>query len=208
MTRSCTFGSSGPEVSCLIRISTRQHQKFCVWNFPSHVGIEGNELADKEAKQYASKRPNIASQEVQTLANAKRRIRAAKNIAWQAEWDKEKGVEAVKTYQDLGLRPTTNIKPMPEMALKRETLGWLIATRSGHSHFAAYHKRFNHVEETDLHCSCGVRRAQLHPFMCPDARHHRTLLWCKERKRQLKPTKVISTKKRVQIFFFLHKGHR
>ena len=137
---------------------------------------------------------------MQTLANAKRRICAAKDIAWQAEWDKEKGAGAVKTYQDLGLRPTTNIKAMPEMALKRETLGWLIAARSGHGHFAAYHERFNHVEETDLRCSCGVRRAQLHPFMCPDAQHHRTLLWCKERKWQLEPTEVISTKEGVQTF--------
>lgn len=40
---------------------------------------------------------------------------------------------------------------------------------------ADYHERFNHVEETDLRCSCGVRRAQLHPFICPDARQHRTL---------------------------------
>lgn len=43
------------------------------------------------------------------------------------------------------------------MISKRETLGWLITARSGHGHFAAYQERFNH----DLHCSCGLRRAQL-----------------------------------------------
>lgn len=166
---------------------------------PSHTGIEGNELADKEAKKYASRRPNTDRQEVQTLANAKRRIRAKKAIAWQAEWEKEKGVGAVKTYQDLGLRPTKNIKAMPEMVLKRETLGWLSAARSGHGHFADYHERFNHVEEADLHCSCGARRAQLHPFICPDAQQYRTLLWCKDRKRELEPSEVISTKEGVRI---------
>ena len=105
---------------------------------------------------------------VPTLANSKRRIREEKDVAWQAEWVKEKGVGAIKAYQDLGLRPTTNIKAMPEMALKRETLGWLIAARSGHGHFADYHERFNHFEKTDLHCSCGARRASLHPFTCPE----------------------------------------
>lgn len=107
--------------------------------------IEGNELADKEAKKYAKKRPNTAIQEVQMLAHAKRRIRAAKDTAWQAEWDKRNVVGAAKTYRDLGLRLTTNIKAMPEMTLKREILGWLIAARSGHGHFAAYHERFNHA---------------------------------------------------------------
>lgn len=28
-------------------------------------------------------------------------------------------------------------------------------------HVAAYHKRFYHIEETDFHCNCGLRRAQL-----------------------------------------------
>lgn len=79
-------------------------------------------------------------------------------------------------------------------------LRWLIATRSGHRYFAAYHKKFNHVEETDLHYSCDLRRAQLHPFTCPDMQQYRTLLWCKERKRQLEPTEVISTKEGLQIF--------
>lgn len=31
----------------------------------------------------------------------------------------------------------------------------------GHGHFAAYHERFNHKEETDSHVMCGRRRALL-----------------------------------------------
>ncbi len=45
------------------------------------------------------------------------------------------------------MRPTTNVKTMPEMALKREVLGWLIAARSGHGHFADYHEIFSHNEQ-------------------------------------------------------------
>lgn len=35
---------------------------------------------------------------------------------------------------------------MPELKLKRELLGWLIAARSGHGHFADYHEKFGHEE--------------------------------------------------------------
>lgn len=51
---------------------------------------------------------------------------------------------------------------MPDMALKRITMGWLIATRSGLGHFAAYQKQFNHGK-TDLHCSCGQQRSNYTP---------------------------------------------
>ena len=47
----------------------------------------------------------------------------------------------------MGLEPTTRVKLMPKMLLKREVLGWLIAARSGHGHFADYHEMFEHEEE-------------------------------------------------------------
>ena len=56
---------------------------------PGHVGIEGNKLADKEAKKYAKKRPNTAIQEVQTLAHAKRRIAQQKTLYGRQNVTKE-----------------------------------------------------------------------------------------------------------------------
>ena len=78
-------------------------------------------------------------------------------------------------------------------------LGWLIAARSGHGHFADYHERFGHGEQ-DLHCQCGQKRAQLHPFSCPRARPHRGKLLCRKLGRQPSPEEVLGTSERVEIF--------
>ena len=88
---------------------------------------------------------------------------------------------------------------MPEMALKREVLGWLIAARSGHGHFADYHERFGHEEE-DHRCGCGQRRSQLHPFSCANAREYRAILWCKTQKRQLTPAEILETPEGIKLF--------
>ena len=57
---------------------------------------------------------------------------------------------ATQTYLDLGLKPTSPAKSLPELRLRREVQGWLIAARSGHGHFAAYHERFGHVNKEKL----------------------------------------------------------
>ena len=124
---------------------------------PGHMGIEGNEIADKEAKSHAKTPPNITSQETQSPSNAKRLLKTRKDEAWQQEWQADISLGATKTYRDSGLKPTTQIKSQPELSLKRGVLGWLIAARSGHGHFADYHERFGH-EEADLRCECGHRR--------------------------------------------------
>ena len=108
-------------------------------------------------------------------------------------------MQGAKICKDLGLLPTTRVKSIPELSLKREILGWLISARSGHGHFANYHERFGH-EEPDIFCVCGSRRSQLHPFACPNARSHRTKLWCKKSKRQLTPEEVLGTPEGVQNF--------
>ena len=97
---------------------------------------------------------------------------------------------AAQIYVELGLKPTSRTKSLPELKLKRVVQGWLIAARPGHGHFSAYHKRFEH-EETDTYCTCGQKRAQLHPFSCPSAREHRPQLWCKRRQKQLAPEEVL-----------------
>ena len=103
-----------------------------------HTGIEGNEIADKEAKKQAKLLPPPQTRTVQTLRNAKRRIQKGKDNAWQIEWQTDGSSGAIQTYKDLGLTPTTRIKSLPELTVKREVLRWIIAARSGQGHFAAY----------------------------------------------------------------------
>ena len=166
---------------------------------PGHTGIEGNELANQEAKKYA-KLPSAAELNLdQSISNAKRKIRKMKDTNWRLEWQKGTFSGAAQTYVELGLKPTSRPKSLPELRLKREVQGWLIAARSGHGHFSAYHERFGH-EETDIHCVCGQKRAQLHPFSCAHARKHKPHLWCKKLQRQLAPEEVLGTPEGVEAF--------
>ena len=123
-------------------------RKISVQWVPAHMGKKGNDIADAEAKRYAGNLPNIsATEEIQTLAYARRTARKMQDREWVNEWKKRGKSQALKSYHELGLEPTTRAKSMPKMALKREVLGWLIAARSGHGHFADYHERFGHEEE-------------------------------------------------------------
>ncbi len=116
------------------------------------------------------------------------------------EWQTNSSSRAIQTYKDLGFPPTSRIQSLPELIMKREVLGWLIAARSGHGQFAAYHKRFQHEEETDTHCGCGQKRAQLHPFSCLLGRTHRALLMCRRTHRELRPEEVLGSPEDVAVF--------
>ena len=88
---------------------------------------------------------------------------------------------------------------MPEMALKREVLGWLIAAKSGHGHFADYHERFGHEEE-DIYCKCGQRRSKAHPFSCSSIRALRVKLFSIKYRRPLTPKEVLGTAQGIKMF--------
>ena len=119
--------------------------------------------------------PEAELNQDQSLSNAKQKIIKMKDNNWQLEWQKGTRSGAAQTYVELGLKPTSRAKSLPELRLKREVQGWLIAARSGHGQFSAYHERFGH-KETDTYCVCGQKRAQLYPFSCPTARDHRSHL--------------------------------
>lgn len=166
---------------------------------PGHTGLKGNEIADREAKKFAGYPPSPLAEKAHTLSHARKSARAEKDNAWAKEWDNQAPRGAIKIYQDLCLKPSSNVKDRPELKLKREILGWLIATRSGHGHFADYHERFGH-EEAELHCKCGQRRARLHPFLCPTARPLRAKLFSIDKKRPLTPSEILGTPEGVRLF--------
>ena len=165
----------------------------------SHMGIIGSENANQEAKKYAAVSPTSLTQGVQTLAHARRVIREKKDQALQKEWGSNGTSQSIKIYQELKIRPIANAKSMPEMNLNREVLGWLIAARTGHGHFADYHERFGH-EEVDVHCRCGQKRSRLHPFSCPHARLHRAKLFSLADRRPFTPNEILGTAQGVKIF--------
>ena len=86
-------------------------------------------------------------------------MKKGKDNAWQMKWQTNSSSGDIQTYKDLRLTQTSRIPSLPELTMKREVLGWLIVARSGHGHFATYHKRFQHEEETDTHCECREKQA-------------------------------------------------
>ena len=65
---------------------------------PGHEGIEGNEIANEEARKYASKAVDYQSGITQSLSNAKRQIRKLKDVAWQSEWENQQQTGAPLLY--------------------------------------------------------------------------------------------------------------
>lgn len=150
-----------------------------------------------EAKRYSDMIARAATEETKTLAHAQRVICQKKDQARLKEWEGKGASQAVRYYQKLEIRPTTNIKVMPEMNLSRKVLGWLIAARSGHGHIADYYERFGHEEE-DIRCKCGQRRSRLHPFSCAKARPYRAKLFSISEKKPLTPKEVLGTTQGVK----------
>ncbi|EDN98166.1 hypothetical protein SS1G_13023 [Sclerotinia sclerotiorum 1980 UF-70] len=59
-------------------------------------------------------------------------------------------------------------------AWARATLHYILAIRSQHGDFAAYHERFNHTT-VYVHCSCGKRKTPLHFFFCKKGKAFKAL---------------------------------
>lgn len=56
-----------------------------------------------------------------------------------------------------------------ERKIERKILGLLIAARSGHGDYKAYHERFGH--EKYENCSCGADKTSIHFFFCRETRN-------------------------------------
>jgi ribonuclease HI len=124
---------------------------------PGHSDIPGNEQADKLAKA-ASSLPEPEGAKP-TLAYLRRIARQKPKEAFEAWWS----ASAPEQYKRLNLMATTGCPP--ELSLPRAALHHLLAARSLHGDFAAYHEKFDHVNAR-LVCSCGRRKAPDHIFYC------------------------------------------
>lgn len=141
---------------------------------------------------------NHQSRTTHSLSNARRQIRKSNDVCMAI------GVGKPTTRRGTAVVPRTRIKiqfqteeSASQLTIRREVLGWLIAARSGHGHFAAYHQRVPHEEEEGWRCPCGKYRAPLHPFGCANARAHRALLWSEKTKRALSTEEILSNLERA-----------
>ncbi|CBF84167.1 hypothetical protein AN2711.2 [Aspergillus nidulans FGSC A4] len=143
-------------------ILTRPRKPLQVRWIPGHSGIAGNELADKLAKLGSSiYSPNIPPSPAYLRREAKQWLRTEAYTAYASK--------APQAYKTLDIRPHTKESRTREHKLPRWVLGRLVAARTGHGDFTAYHQRFNHSDYLES-CSCGKTKTPVHFFFCPYTR--------------------------------------
>ena len=132
---------------------------------PGHSKIRGNVEADGEARSaLRTLPPRETTPKVITLAYSRRLMHQRQQEKLDEWWSKV----CPPRYKDLDLQMRRR-KP-PELSLPRRILHGLLAARSGHGDFAAYHRRFKH-EDSILNCICGQETSPTHFIKC---RNHAT----------------------------------
>lgn len=128
-----------------------------IW-IPGHSGIEGNELADREAKKGATLSPQ-GDQPEHSFASLKKWHTISSQVASKNWWDKN----IPSSYAQLEIR---DISSFPrDLLLSRKALGRIISFRTGQGDFAPYHERFGHID-ANTRCQCGSLKTRLHNFFC------------------------------------------
>ena len=150
--------------------SLRHNKRVEIRWIPGHVGIQGNEEADKLAKSalgapnnrsLTSAAPILEDQDL-TFAALGRWVKQRSQELVEEWWQKYRP----KRYKDLDL--FMRCKRPPELALPRWAYHRLIAARTGHGDYADYHRRFN-PEHEDLKCVCGREKRPWHFSECRPA---------------------------------------
>jgi ribonuclease HI len=133
---------------------------------PGHMGIQGNEMADEEAKRgVQAPRDREAGP---TLAGMKAMARQTLRENRGAVWRKATSALSGR-YTSWGLE--YDYGPCPEqLKLGRTDLHRLLAIRTGHGDFAWYHRKYHPEEEVNMRCSCGMAKTPDHLVHCRKTR--------------------------------------
>ncbi|EDN98874.1 hypothetical protein SS1G_13733 [Sclerotinia sclerotiorum 1980 UF-70] len=121
---------------------------------PGHMEIEGNEEADRLANAGAVGPMDQAADKLPTISGV-RTIFRKKCLRAETDWWKEVIASLSSSYKKWS--PNYNTKEPKELALPRGVLHRLLAMKTGHGDYAAYHQRFKH-QNSKQDCSCGMEK--------------------------------------------------
>jgi len=133
----------------------------------AHIGIFGNEMADKLAKETArSKETNYVFRRI-PISAIYREAAEEGILKWQEQWEKASKAEATKQYF-----PTV----MDRIRTKFNLTSKLTAVLSGHGNTNAYLHRFNLREDAKCICNKGDQTMVHILFQCIETRKQRDLI--------------------------------
>ena len=150
---------------CEYLITNLSSKILILWISFSNTKIPGNEAVDAAARLALSTLPARHLQPGYITQAYLRRLMYQRQQQLIDDWW---STACPARYRDLDLQ-TRRRKP-PELGLPRRLLHELIAARTGHGNFAAYHRQFHH-EDATLECVCGLETTPTHFIRC---RRHAT----------------------------------
>jgi hypothetical protein len=149
-----------------------------------HIDIEGNELADKEAKLAAEGTMSGASHLPKTLKKplkynksaAKQAHNTKLKDAWNKAWHKSPHAQKSKLI-DSTIPSQKFLKLISDPDISRKGASWLFQLRTGHIPLNAYLHRFKRTESAKCP-ACGYHNETPQHFLldCPAYAHKRWML--------------------------------
>jgi hypothetical protein len=146
-----------------------------------HVNIEGNELADQEAKlaaegttSAASSLPKILRKPLKHNKSAAKQAHKKKlKVAWRKDWNKSPRAQRTKPF-DSTLPSPKFVKLISDPKISRKGASWLFQLRTGHFPLNEYLFRFKRAESTKCP-ACGHPSETPQHFLldCPTYAHER-----------------------------------
>jgi hypothetical protein len=126
------------------------------------MGIVGNEVADQLANEGTREPLGTGLASEPTISGIRSLCRDMRNKA-QLSWWGTASQRLSRWYKKGEM--DYEVRPLPELELRRPVLHRWLAIRSSHEDFSAYHTRLQH-DDAKLVCSCGSNKTPEHLVLC------------------------------------------